>query len=269
MEDKALLYAENQIQDADGSMGSFELPCGYLAEDGEIHRTVVTRSITGVEEDILASKKMDGGAKMSAILVRCTERLGTITDKQKILQIIEEALPVGDRIFLLLAIRRTSLGDVMPVIIQCPACKKKDLVFVDLKDLTLKPMPVPDKRVYDHTLSNGMLVRWSVMTGKTEARISAAPAKSQKSDVVTLNLVARLELLDGKPVSLPQVKGLSLLLRNEIRELFNEFEGGVEMGVEYTCGHCEHEWEEDLDITQQGFFFPSAAQRAWNKKSIS
>jgi hypothetical protein len=267
MEAKAQFYAENQTQDPRSPVGSYTLPCGHLTADGELVKDVVLREFSGVEEDILAAERLESSKKMELILSNTLLQVGTTQDPNEIAKLIPQ-LPVGDRVFLLLSTRRTSLGDSFPYITKCPECKHKDLFIVDLDECRLIEMPDPVKRVYDVEIP-GHSVRWHVMTGIRESKIQAFPLAQRKNDAVSLSILARVELLDDKPVNLQQIKQLSMSQRNALRDSFSENEGGVDTGVSFDCASCGHEWEEDLDISQQGFFFPSAALRSWKRKSTS
>jgi len=268
MASKAQWYAENQTQDPKSPIASYVLPCGWLDEDGNLVRDVVLREFSGVEEDILASEKLQSAQKMEMILANTLVKLGNIDDARVISEILPK-MPVGDRVFLLLSTRRTSLGDSFPYIAKCPECRHKELFTVDLDELKIQPMPDPTKRVFDAEIPGGHSVRWHVMTGERELKISAFPLQQRKNASVSLSILARLELLDDHPVNLPQIQRLSMEQRNALRDMFSENEGGVDTSVEFECPACGAEWEEDLDISQRGFFFPSAAQRSWKRKSTS
>jgi hypothetical protein len=265
----ANMIAEGQIADPKGSLGSFELPCGWIDDEGNILDQVVVREFSGGEEDILASDKMDSRSKMETVLVNCIQSIGNIRDKERIVKIAPE-LTVGDRVFLLLAIRRTTLGDKYPYIETCPECNKRDLYVVDLDELAVRKMPKPEQRIYECKLpKSGLDVRWHVMTGHREAKISNMPVIHRKNDSVTLAILARIELIGEKPAGVHQIKSLSLADRNTLRDMFEEHEGGVDMSTDFECSKCGHEWSRDVSVTQQGFFFPSAALRAWKRKSTS
>lgn len=267
MASKAQFYAENQTQDPKSPVGSYVLPCGYLDEEGQLIKDVVLKEFGGDDEDILGSEGLQASQKMEMILSNTLVQLGTINDRKTISEILPK-LPVGDRVYLLLSTRRTTLGDSFPYVAKCPECKRKDLFIVDLDELVVQPMPDPMMRVFDGKFE-GHTVRWHVMTGERELKISAYPLAERKRSAVSLSILARVELLDDKPTNLMRIKALSMRQRNSLRDMFAEHEGGVDTAVQFDCGNCGNEWEEDLDISQKGFFFPSAAQRSWKRKSTS
>lgn len=255
---------ENQIRDAKGSRGSVSLPCGLLAENGDLYTDADIREISGHEEDMLASKKVAASKKMGALLAKCCTRLGPYTGEELEKQV--KKLPIGDRVLLLLRIRQVTLGDEFPYRHECPECEYKGMFTIDLNEMEIKPMPDPQKRVYERELSNGATVRFHIMTGEDEERLQEVMTEGDK---VTLTILARLDLLNEQAPTLEMVKDMGMKLRSELREMFNEVEGGVDTTVEIECPRCQAEVVTELDITQQGFFFPSAALKKWKKKSSS
>ena len=255
---------ENQIRDAKGSRGALTIPCGLIGENGEIYTDAEIREISGHEEDMLASKKIPASRKMGTLLAKCCTRLGPYTGDELEKQV--RNLPVGDRVLLLLRIRQITLGDEFPYRHECPECNYKGMFTIDLNDMEVKAMPDPTQRIHEFDLSSGAHVRFHIMTGTDEERLSDV---MKESDKVTMTILARLDLLDGGLPTLEVIKDLGMKLRNELRDRFNEVEGGVDTSVEIECPRCEELVITELDITQQGFFFPSAALKKWKKKSSS
>ena len=249
----------NQMEEPKSSIGVFTLPCGYLVpETNELITEVEVREITGREEDMLASKQIPNETKMTALIAGCIVRLGTITERAKLVAIADDLL-LGDRVFLLFAIRRVSLGNELSVRETCPECKKKHLYVVDLEEeLAIKPMPDPRTRVYDYVLPTGRTVRFRVSNGRDEQRV-ARIMKKQRNDTLSAMILMRVELLDGEAPTLDKIKALSMRDRHALRTEFNRVEGGVDTALDFTCPdpECEHEWSKDLDLGTAGFFFPS------------
>lgn len=254
-------HTVNQMETPHSSVGVFELPCGYLdGPTNELYREVKVREISGHEEDMLASKKTPGPQKLNNLLLACVERIGPI-EGAKLANVLKQ-LPVGDRVFLLFAIRRVTLGDELPVKETCPNCNTKSLFMVDLgAELEIKPMPDPYKRVYDVELPRShMMARFRVSTGEDEQRM-ARLTNNKRTDSLSQMIMMRLELLGEEPPTIKSVKGLSLMDRNFLREKFNEVEGGVDTSIEFECASCGHEWQKDLNVGAQGFFFPSGMSK--------
>jgi len=256
-----------QVEEAKSSVDSFELPCGYLDPDGNLHTDVEVREMTGEEEEILAAKNMPVIKKLNKILARCTDAIGTFRDGLDIERIIPD-LTQGDRVYLLFAIRRASLGNDMPLFIKCPQCEQESHVVVDLSELEVKKMADPKVRVYTETLpKTKKTVVMKVLTGRGEEAISKA-AQTGK-DIISFAILTRIESMDGRPASVRDLKTLPLADRNFLRDVWEDHEGGIDTEIKVTCAQCEHEFDTNLSVGDAGFFNPLAALKNWKKKSSS
>ena len=244
-----------KIEAPKSTQGVFELPCGYLDPAGNLHTEIALRELTGAEEDLLASKQLTPFKKYNELLARCTLRLGNITDAGQ-MPALMKALPVGDRLFVLFALRRISIGDSYTFEETCPnpECKAKRNYSIDLSGLDVKKMPDPKKRIFDLTLPSGATVRFRISTGEDEER---AMKLDKSEDALSRALLMRLELLNGAPPELAAVKNMKWRDRIALREQWNKHEGGVETEIDMACPACGHEFKRDIEISPS-FFFPSA-----------
>jgi len=250
--------AAAQMETPKSTVGVYTLPCGWIDPEGELVTDVQIREMTGNEEDMMASTKIQPHEKVTLLLAGCTERLGSVTDKGKLTRLMDD-LTLGDRLYLLFAIRRTTLGDELPVRETCPECGDRSLYVLDLSELKVEPMADPKKRVFDVKLPSGVDARFRVSTGDGE-RKALKFTKKGGTDALSLALLMRLELLNGEPPNLKGVKDLSLKDRLKLREEFQKVEGGIDTALDLECPACSHEWEEDIDIGNRNFFFPSETQ---------
>lgn len=242
------------------TQGVFELPCGYIGADGVLHTEIALRELTGAEEDLLAAKQITPFKKYNELLVRCTQRIGTITDRGQISAAVK-GLPIGDRLFLLFAIRRISIGEEYTFEETCPSdiCQKKQRYTVNLSELEIKAMPEPKRRVYDAVLPSGASARFRISTGADEERAMAVESKAEDA-ALSKGILMRLELLNGAPPELQAVKEMKWRDRMALREQWNKVEGGVDTEVDMVCPTCGHEFKKDIEVTPS-FFFPSATSK--------
>jgi rubredoxin len=253
-------FIDNELREPRPGNGNYELPCGYLDESGTLHTEVSLKEITGHEEDLLAAKSNNGAKKITEFLSRCVTGIGSLKPTPHWAEVIR-GLTVGDRVYLMFAVRRISLGNIYPVSQVCPRCEHEKVYLFDLADQDM----VKNKRIYETVLpKSGKAARFRVLTGKDEERL--AKIKSDRDDL-SMSILVRLELLDGKAPTMQDVKSLGMQDRNHLREQFEEVEGGVETDVEFQCTNCDHEFERSLDIGQDGFFFPSQVLKRSKKKS--
>lgn len=249
------------------SLDGFELPCGYLDSDGNIHTYVEVSEFTGEEEETLAAKNMPPIKKLNKILSNCIKAVGDIKDGHALEKIVPD-LTQGDRMFLLFAIRRVTLGDEFPFATKCPNCEHESKLVVDLSELEIRKMPDPKIRVYDLELPKSKKkVTMKVMTGRGEESISKAAAVGK--DIISTAILARMEALDGKPAGIKDLKSLSMMDRNYLRDEWQEHEGGIDTNVDIQCSNCDHAYATDVDIGDPGFFSPASVLKRWKKTSDS
>ena len=286
-QDTVTMMTEARLREPKSTVGVYELPCGYVDAAGVLHTEVQLKEITGRDEDMLANEKIPAGKKMNLLLASCVVRIGTISDKQAVASIIPEML-IGDRVFLVLAIRRVSIGDDYPYTDTCPSCSKESLMSINLGELDIIKMADPLKRVFDARLPSasaikewsnsgedvpepekskptGRTIRFKQLVGKDEEKSTKATGGAE---AISTLLGLRILMLDEKPPTIDDLQNLTMSERSYIRDVvFRAGDGGVDTSLDVTCPQCQHEFKRELDITQVGFFFPSAAQK--NSKTRS
>ena len=272
LDTQAARISDDLLSAPKSSQGVYELPCGHLDKAGNLHKDIVLREIKGDEEDLLGNSQVSSQKKINELLTRCTLRIGPYTDRGEISQIVLD-LTVGDRAYMIFAIRRISLGDEYPFKDECPECGAENLYIANLSELAPKEMPNPLKRSFDRVLPSGKTVKFHPMTGRDEDRLSkidkgyVAKGKNNKTDTLSLAILMRLDALDNAIPTLESVKDLGIRDRNFLRDEFEENEGGLNTEDELECPKCEHIFKRDVDISQQGFFFPSAIRKSLRPKS--
>jgi len=240
---------------------SGELACGHLDLDGKLHSEFTVTEMTGVEEDLLAGRG-PVVQRLNQVIANCTINIGSLTEKKDIVKAVM-SLTAADRIVMLITLRRISLGDFYDIKIQCPKCDVMQNFALNLSELEIEKMIDPRTRRYEHTLSTKKTVRWHIMTTEDEEWLTKKRRKGV--DILTMTMLARLDEIDDEPVgrddnervAVKKLQGLRMKERNEIRALFDKYEGDVDTKCEFTCEACSYNWESDMDVAQPGFFFPS------------
>lgn len=265
-ETKEIETTKGHLMDVAPDALAVGLPCGYIDAAGLVHRDLVVGEMTGYEEDLLAAK---GPVlpRLNQIILNCARRIGGIEDRVQLGEAVN-SLTASDRMVALLAIRRVSLGDFYDVKVQCPntECKEDVRYSLNLADVEIHAMEDPTQRTFEHTLSSGRVVQWHIMSSTDEEWLTTKTKKA-KEDVLTLGLMARVDVLDGKPINrdrdmagaMKALKVLPTRERNAIRDLFEQYEGHVDTNVDFSCPSCQHEWKAELNLGQPSFFFPSAS----------
>lgn len=283
------VLASALIEEPKPSATIFTLPCGYL-EGQELIREVDVREIDGDAEDMLASNTPPH-LKYGQLIGMCTRRIGPYTDPGEIVGKIIPQLTIGDRVFLLFAVRRVSLGDLHYVIEPCanrdcldPSSKPDDpkpslsLYTINLADVEIRQMPQPMVRSYSVQVQpvSGPAVTavFHPMTGVDEARIARF-----KTDKNSMSILARLDSYGGQSVALRPdggnidrvlsvVKAMGISVRNQLRDHFGAVEGGIDTSIQLQCPKCKTEFERELQVNAD-FFAPSGTLARWKAKRSS
>jgi len=260
--------------------GDFKLPCGYVDPNGKVYNHVYLRELTGTEDDILDDDDLNVSERISRVLSNCIEKftcgepnVPPVEDKKTISGAVADSLERGlpftipDRMATLLYLRRLSMGDMYKFEHKCPTCGKllkgKE---IDLKSLKINFCKDPSKRRVKVKLPrSGREAILKVISASGERRV--AELKPTMKDVKSLAILARLESIDGKPLSgdaqidLEMIKALPLADRRAIVNTFNLMEGSIETELEVRCTSAacpSPEFKFDLDLGQVFFSNPES-----------
>ena len=245
-----------------GGIYSAFLLTGHIDEDGVHHSDYTVREMTGDEEDILGGSGSVVG-RLNRVIGNCLVSIGTIEDRNELRKIASNMTMV-DRLEALIGIRIASLGNVVPYHVTCPQkeCRAEFRRFLDLKTLDRRKMPDPTKRVREDVLKSGKRVKWHVMTGADE-EWATEKGKTKKNDKPSLMILARVDEIEGNPVNrdryadaVRMVKRLPLRDRVNIRKIFEEHEGFIDVTIEMECPDCGARFSSELEF-DESFFSPS------------
>lgn len=277
------MAVNNDIPDLDvygKGRGDFRLPCGYVDAKGKVFDRVYLREMTGTEDDILDDDELNVSERMTKVITNCIEKItsgsteqpNAIEDKAIIGAAVGDTLKAGlpfsipDRMATLLFIRRLSVGNTYNFERKCPECGKVSKnKHVDLSTLKIIYCKDPTKRRVKVKLPrSGKEAILKVLSAAGERRV--AEMRPTQKDVKTAAILARLEMLDGQPLSgddakdMAAVKALPKLDRMLLISTFNVMEGTIETEIEVKCNSavCGAEFKFDLDLGQ--VFFSNQGQ---------
>lgn len=237
------------IETAKSSVGSCTLSTGVMIGE-KIIKEVTFREITGIEEDILASK-MTNTKKLNTVMANCMMSFGDIQDRQSFLEIVQKML-TADRWIYLIALRAHSLGSSYKFDSVCPSCSKKDSLIYDLFDVKIENAPSADKLFSEFTLSNGMEVRIKAGDGFSDELIEK---QMNAQNAITAAIFSRISEISKKPPVFSEIQKLSMKDRKLIRDKIDELEGDLDDNYKAVCPHCSHEYEQRLPLDAISFFY--------------
>ncbi len=241
----------------------FELPVGYVDEDGRVHRTAVLRKMTGRDEAIMADRRNRNGAArmMSELLASCLVRLGEI---ERPTVAVVQSLYSSDRYFLLLKLREITFGPELAATYACPTCKESITLIEDISELEVTRIEngsLPDDIVVE--LEDGYLDRDGQIyttlvfrhpNGGDEEKIASVSRENASRGKNAL-MARCLVSLGDMPRSRMETLGTSIFNdltlgdRACIDEALNQKGPGIDLRRDVSCPACGREYEVTLDLS--------------------
>ena len=234
----------------------FLLPVGLKDKDGVVHRTITLTPMTGETEEAIADPKVrdNGGKIITALLESVTEKIGTLPRVTK--DTIRDLTTI-DRDFLLIKNRQVSLGDNISYIDNCPHCRAKNEIHVNLANIEPKYLENEEDRELTFDLpigykdANGTVhkeITITLPTGRVQERVAqmvrANPAQATTAmlQLITLKL-GTLEFIN------PDVfKKMTKKDRDFISSKLSELEVGVKFDTEVMCSECGSDFTTSIPL---------------------
>jgi hypothetical protein len=203
-----------------------------VLDDGRRLGRAELRPLTGREEEWVAHHASTPSAMMATrILSDCFVRLDELPVDTNIIR----KLLVGDRDYLILQLRRMTLGERIAAVFGCPACKvAMDVDFV-ADDILVEPRP------QDTTTYTWQHVRFRLPNGADQEAV-ANLSVDQAVDV----LFARCVIEDGGNPLTPEE-------RSAVIAEMDHRAPQVDLELDLTCPECGHSFTTPFDCT--AFFF--------------
>lgn len=228
--------------DGDQSLeGTFLLPGGLIVGENRCLREVELRPLTGYEEDWLARHPRTPSAQVvTHVLSACLIRIEDTTLSRDVVR----HLLVGDRDYLMLQLRRLTLGDEFQAVLVCPACHAKIDVTLPAGDIPVEPRP---QVAAWYTLAlptpehPGRTVRFRLPTG------------ADQEAVVGMELPPAVDTLLHRCILDDPGVPLSSAERKVVVDAMDQLAPQIEVELDLTCPECAHAFLAPFDPTT--FFF--------------
>lgn len=237
----------------------YEMPAGYVDENGTVFRDFTLREMTGKDEEALqrADVRKNTSKASNLILSRCVLRIGAYT-KQSLggtaWDNLIKSLLVGDQDYMLLRLREVSMGsNKIEIDHVCPSCKAKlkteltvdELPYTEFKGNRVIPFTLPrgytDKNGECH--KNGKMR----LTNGLDREIILPVARINLAKAQTLAFVRICTFDDGYVVDNEVISSLTLKDRDYLQGILTDNQFGYQMRTEVTCDQCGETFDGSLD----------------------
>jgi hypothetical protein len=124
-----------------------QLPAG-IVKDGKVYRDAEVVPMTGLTRKAIAREDVRASPHKitSVMILQCLRRIGPVTSING--KVLDEML-VGDRDFLMLEIRRVSMGSDINATVECEKCKNKIDVQFSIDELEVTKIKEGDYEMKD------------------------------------------------------------------------------------------------------------------------
>jgi hypothetical protein len=245
----------------------FDLPVGLTDADGEIHRDAAVRKMRGHEEALLYDQDLGPGELVSHMIAGTLVRLGTLDRPGPD---VAGRMYSADRNYLLLQIRRVTLGDEMTASYTCPACAAEVRTIERLDEIPVRRLQDgEDPEAITVELEDGFTDRNGTTHGSVTLRLPRGDDEAfvspsferdpmKAADALTLRCVSQfgtLPLNELEAYGLRILRDLSFGDRLRIQWALNDDAPGARLRRTVRCDACGTRFERFLDVTD--FFVPS------------
>jgi len=253
---------------------SIQLPCGLGPDkDGKVHRDAEIIPMTGlVRKNIARPEVRQNVAKIvDVILLACLKKVGPL---DRIDRRVLDKLLVGDRDFLLLEIRKLSLGDSVRSTIQCGSCNEKSDITFHLDRLPCRTLADKGEGIEEQNGERLFVMDWMSADEKhsikakfrfpngADQMVMAGNMHKNPVEAVYQMYYRCLVEWDGKPVEkVPATlfDDLALPVVDAVDAEFRKRMPGPDLDQKAVCSLCGA--ENDLDLRASDFLFPQARGR--------
>ena len=141
---------------------------GLVLDDGRRLDRVGLRRLSGREEDWLARHgDISNAGAITEMLAACL----THEDLSLSARQVARQLLVGDREYLMIQLRRLTLGDQIAAVYVCPACACKMDVSLDLSETPVEYSP-QSQSIYELQLAGDRIVRFRLPNGADQESVA-------------------------------------------------------------------------------------------------
>lgn len=246
-----LKVVDEEVTEVNFSDESFEMLAGIKDGDGVTHKDFTMREMTGRDEEAVhkADVKNNGSKVASVLLSRCITSIGNLTPKslgKKKWEDLIKSLYTGDQDYMLIQLRKLSIGEDIEVNHVCPnkECKAKLKTTLSVDELEI--VDFQGDREIEFTLPRGYKDRKGVVHNSGVMRLPTGfdreiltpLAKNNLAKAETVMLTRLCKFDSGTHVDDDVMSSLVVRDREYLQKLLQEHYFGVKLEMEVTCDSC-------------------------------
>lgn len=205
--------------------------------------------MTGAEEELLTNQRLiRSGNAINQVFKNCLIRLGE--KKDFIMKDILDLLS-GDRLTLLVHLRKISLGEEAELELNCTnqGCGVTNNITVNLEDL--EETPYGEERVFKFILPRSKKkVSFIYLDGHMEKRLAELKEAS-----ISSAMLMRIKDIDGNPPTKKSMNDMPMFDRNALRAEMHRVDAGIDTSLDADCEACGTRIRTRLEA-ESGFLFP-------------
>lgn len=201
--------------------------------------------------------------------------------------------PIGDLYVATVLVRRVTHGDELDWEEKCDACGKPWEANLDLSEFKIKPI----KYTVDGSLYDGVdpktlqflfklsrphqeveVLRCCLFKGDAQAaivKIGKSKKDARITELTKMRIIGFEEQYNPADKDLPiesrrlltptsdWLKSLPFRSLQEIGDVVEDFDGGIDSTVDIECVHCGHQKKIEVPVTHKNFLFPKSRKRRY------
>lgn len=226
------------------------LPSGYTDPEGVLHKEVVIRELSGEEEEILLNAD---SSKNGQLLNKILDKVAKLKNRPELKFV--ESLLLTDQLFLLVQARALSFGKDYKFGLDCPQCKTKANLSVDLESLEFVGAENPALHETVELPNSKVQVKFKKHQGKDQANLSKL-MNNGGADKINQLLLYRIQEVRYNDQVIDKTEALKKVPASDrkfIREYMAKSEGSAETAIDYQCVNCSHKMTIPLPIDENFF----------------
>jgi hypothetical protein len=213
-----------------------ELPGGLVVGDRRLDHGEL-RPLSGHEEEWLARDRgLPGPVMATRLLESCLVAVGGAPVTADLVR----QLLVGDRDYLLLALRRMTLGDHFQGVLECPACDAKMDISFSAADVRVEPRP---QQAASYT------VDVQSADGSRRTIRFRLPTGGDQEAILGLDTPAAVEALIQRCVVDDGGAALAAAESQAVIEAMDRLAPQLDIELDLTCPECDHVFVAPFDAT--------------------